>query len=296
MCVWRLAKLWVRMGDLGERFRLAWVTGGSSGIGRAIAEALDAEGVAVVATARDAGRVERRGRIVGEALELGDLGSAGGPDRLRAAIDGIVGRHGVPDLLVNNAGFGNFGFFGNQPEAMIGAQFSVLLTAPVLMTRHLLPLMRAGGGGAIVNVASLAAELPMPGFAVYNAAKAGLAQFTRSLILEGRGDGMQYLDFRPGDFRTPFNRAAGVDGRELEGDEATVWEAVERHLNGAPAPERAARCLIRGLRRGRSGTVRTGTFFQARVGAFGAKVIPFDVLGKWIQMYYGVGRRKVGKG
>lgn len=284
------------MGKLGNRFRLALVTGGSSGIGKAIAEALDRDGVPVVATARDPQRVESRGGIVGEALELATVGTVGGPEALVAALNRIVDRHGVPDLLVNNAGFGHFGFFGGQTEAGIRGQLSILLEGPIWTVQHLLPFIRDKGGGAVVNVASLAAELPMPGFAVYNAAKAGLAQFTRSLILEGRGDGIQYLDFRPGDFRTSFNRAAGVDERLLEGDEATVWAAVEEHLNAAPEPEIAARALIRGLRRGRSGTVRTGTFFQARVAVLGTRLLPFSVLGRCIQMYYGIGCKRRGGG
>lgn len=278
------------MGCLAKRFRLALVTGGSSGIGRAIVRALDAEGIRVIATSRDAGRIEASGHVVGEVLELSELGRKDGPERLRNALDAMVVRHGVPDLLVNNAGFGCFGFLQHQEPSRIEAQLSILLHAPIAVTRHLLPGMMAHGGGAVVNVSSLAAELPMPGFAVYDAAKAGLAQFTRGLMVEADGSRMQFIDFRPGDFKTPFNRSASSGERELSGVEARVWKAVEDHLNAAPGPEMAARSLVRALGKGRSGTVRTGTFFQARLAVAGAKLVPFRIMKNWIRRYYRIGR------
>jgi NAD(P)-dependent dehydrogenase (short-subunit alcohol dehydrogenase family) len=103
----------------------------------------------------------------------------------------------------------------------------------------------------------------MPYQAAYNTAKAGLSALSTSLMYEVRGSGVIVLDFRPGDYRTDFEgsvrRPPGAPGP----GQARVWAAFTALMRSGPPPAHAAATLQRALRRGRSGTVRTGRFFQA---------------------------------
>jgi NAD(P)-dependent dehydrogenase (short-subunit alcohol dehydrogenase family) len=222
-----------------------------------------------------------------------DLADGDAAERAFLAAQAEAG--GSFDLLVNNAGYGVFAPVEAQPFAVWAAQLDGMLAQTVRLALLALPAMRARGGGAIVNVSSLAVEFPMPGMSGYNAAKAGLSAWSASLAYELEGSGVAVIDFRPGDFRTPFNTAVvrapdaaagaaagageGVDaqaGADAGGSREARWERVWRrfeHMHDiAPTVEVAAEDLAKALRRGRSGVVRTGSFFQARLAPLLARL------------------------
>jgi short-subunit dehydrogenase len=122
--------------------------------------------------------------------------------------------------------------------------------------------------GALVNISSLAAEFPLPFQSAYNIAKAGLTALNESLLLETAGTGIVVIDFRPGDYRTDFEcsvlRPVASESPRL----VRAWAAFNEMMRSGPAPEHAAASLRRALLRRRSGTVRTGRFFQAVVAPF----------------------------
>jgi NAD(P)-dependent dehydrogenase (short-subunit alcohol dehydrogenase family) len=218
---------------------------------------LQAEGLEVWATSRDGTRVPAGPGFHAVALDL--LSDAS----LRAAVEQVGREAGVPDVLVNNAGAGVFAAFARFPEEEVAKQFQLLLTSPVALTREFWPEMLARKRGAVVNVSSLAAEFPLPGFSLYSAAKAGLSGFSRALMVEAAGRGVQVLDFQPGDYKTAFNRAAR---RPAGGEpwEARLWSEIEKLLENAPDPARAAEDLRRALAGGHSGTLPSGMWFQTR--------------------------------
>jgi len=162
---------------------LAIVTGASRGLGVYIARAFAKQELSLVLAARSEQKLETL------AAELRSTGvdvltvptDVSDPDALRALIDKSMQRFGRIDVLVNNAGAAYTLPFDHVEIADIHRLVAVNLTAPMLLTRLVLPIMCAAGRGHIVNIASLAGVLPTPYEELYTATKHGLVGFTRSL-------------------------------------------------------------------------------------------------------------------
>lgn len=251
------------MGQLSttRQYRTALVTGASSGLGLAFARMLRDEGVQVWGASRSPEAVAKAEGWQPVQLDLMESHS------LASAIEQVRREAGVPDILINNAGAGVFAGFNHFPADEISRQLSLLLEGPIVLTRAFWPDMLARRRGAVVNVSSLAAEFPLPGFSLYTAAKAGLSGFSRTLMIESAGQGVQVLDFQPGDYKTEFNKSA-VRPPGTEAWEGRAWEEYERWLEHGADPARAARDLLKALAHGRSGTVTSGLWFQTRIAAF----------------------------
>ncbi len=255
---------------VSDRHRTAFVTGASTGLGRAFAEMLLADGVHVWGTSRDPARLvdvaavaARTGaRFTPVALDLRDGAAAEAIFRREAAQAGDGGF----DLVINNAGYGIFGPFAGTDFELWREQMEVMLVNTARLSHAALGLMLARRHGALVNISSLAAEFPLPFQSAYNVVKAGLTALNESLMIETAGTGVIVLDVRPGDYRTDFEtsvrRLPGATTPRL----ARVWQAFEGMMRSGPPPAHAATSLRRALLRHRSGTVRTGRFFQAVLG------------------------------
>jgi NAD(P)-dependent dehydrogenase (short-subunit alcohol dehydrogenase family) len=190
---------------------VALVTGGSSGIGAATARALAAAGARLLIAGRDAGRLHAVASQTGGVALPCDLASATGPaDLATAALRAAAGlapagagTAGI-DILVNNAGVGWAGPLGEITAAKVAELVAVNLTAPMQLTRLLLPGMVARGRGRVVFVSSIAGVTGVRGEAVYSATKAGLAMFAESLSYELAGHGVRACVIVPGVIDTPF--------------------------------------------------------------------------------------------
>ncbi|HEX3728412.1 MAG TPA: SDR family NAD(P)-dependent oxidoreductase [Opitutaceae bacterium] len=254
---------------LAERYRTAFVTGASSGLGRAFAAMLLADGVRVWGTSRDPKRLEGFGAgFTPCALDLAQ------GDAAEAAFARAEAEAGGFDLVVNNAGYGLFGEFAETEWKVWEAQLTAMLSTTLRLARAAYAGMRGRERGCLVNVSSLAAEFPLPFMAGYNVAKAGLSALSESLIFESRGSPVTILDFRPGDYRTAFNQAMLPLNSAPSARTARAWRVLDQMLRSAPPPERAAAHLRLALGRGRSGIVRSGSFFQAKVAPLAARVLP----------------------
>ena len=263
-----------------RRYQCALVTGASSGLGRAIAAALLDAGLTVYATARQPNSGRGDSRLHWLALDGSDSGQVASFISAQSQLLSKV------DILVNNMGAGWFGPVEQWEEEELSASLRLLLESPVQLTAAVMPGMRERGRGVVVNVSSLAAEMPLPLQATYSAAKAGLSGFTRSLMLrEGRG-GIDFIDFQPGDLRTDFNRNGKTRGEDA--GQAAVWQRMEALLAKAPPPEQAARKLMRAIERGGSRVVRAGGFFQSQVAPLAMRLLPVWAQLAVIRRYYGL--------
>ena len=187
--------------DLGIKDRVALVTGASRGIGRAVALALAAEGARVVACARDAGALGKLTAEIGPgaAAVPGDLSRLAEVERVVTAARERFGRI---DILVNNAGAIRAGDFLSTPDAQWTEDWSLKLLGYIRMARAVFPVMRAQGGGRIVNVVGAAARNPTPGYLAGGAANAALVNFTKGLADLGAESGILVTAVSPAATRT----------------------------------------------------------------------------------------------
>lgn len=186
--------------------KIAIVTGASTGIGAAAARMFANEGAAVALTARSVAALERLADEIavagGRALAVPtDVGHVKAAERLVAHVAETLG--GI-DILVNNAGTNKRGPIERYSADELAGVVQVNLTAPIVLTRLVLPYMRARGGGAVVNVASIAGRIPVGMEAVYSATKFGLRAFTFALTEELEGAGITVSAVSPGPVDTGF--------------------------------------------------------------------------------------------
>ena len=225
------------------RGKSAIVTGGSRGIGRAIAEALLSEGAAVAICARGEASLEAAlldlqgsGRIVGQRCDVGRWNEA---ERFFAFVDRELS--GV-DILVNNAGVGRF-----APVAELSPQdwddvIHTNLSGPFYFSRLAVPRMKRRGGGFILNIGSLAGKYPFAGGTAYNASKFGLAGFTEAAMLDLRHDNIRVSTIMPGSVQTEFR--SGTENADWKLDPAAV-ASTAMHLIKTPARNLASRVEMR---------------------------------------------------
>jgi 3-oxoacyl-[acyl-carrier protein] reductase len=205
----------------------AIVTGGTRGIGLAIARSLLGRGANVMICSRKAAAVEAA------AAELSHLGKIEGrqcdvrnEDEVRSLLESCEETFGGIDVLVNNAGIG---IIGKTVEEMSGDEFRQTLETNLCSVfyacRYAVPIMRRRGGGHIINISSLAGQNAHPRMAAYNASKFGLNGFTEALMQEVRQDGIRVSYICPGSVNTGF-------GGDTPGDEK-AWQLQPEDIAAA---------------------------------------------------------------
>lgn len=181
------------------------VTGGSEGVGAAAARLFAEAGANLMLVARSrknleaiAAELRDKSRVEIFPMDVSDAGSC--VDLVKKT----QFEFGRIDVLVNNAGFHARGSVESASAEDLGRTIDVNLRAPIMLTRLVLPHIRDAGGGAIINVASLAGRTPVPGSAAYSASKFGLRAFTFSLAEEIRDSGIKLAVVSPGPISTQF--------------------------------------------------------------------------------------------
>ena len=204
--------------------KVAVITGGASGIGEASVRLFAAEGAeVVVADVQD----ERGGRLASElGVEYVHV-DVTREDDVEAAVSHAVDVYGRLDCMFNNAGIaGAVGPIESVTAEAFDRTVAVLLRGVFLGIKHAAPVMRAQGGGSIINTASVAAVRTGYGNHVYSAAKAGVVQLTRSVAMELGEDNVRVNCVLPGFIPTPMiARARGVPLWEADGKLGVITEA-----------------------------------------------------------------------
>jgi NAD(P)-dependent dehydrogenase (short-subunit alcohol dehydrogenase family) len=208
----------------------ALVTGGSSGIGLAIARMLREEGYGLTLVARKVERLEAAGAELDATCVAADVRDEEECARVVAA---HLDAHGGLDVLVNSAGVGIGGTIAQMTTKQFDLQQSVNLRSAFLVTREALPALRASRG-YVVNLASIAGTIPTPGLASYGASKAALISLTRSLVREETDTGVRATALCPGFVDTPMAEWTGIEGDQMIQPEDCA-ELVRTLLRLSPA-------------------------------------------------------------
>jgi len=261
-----------------------FLTGASSGIGSAIAEALVAAGHEVWGTSRDLSRIQKLPRLHPVKLDLLS------PQSIDEAFNAAVAEAGHIDVLINNAGAGHFGPAESLPNDVVENQFQLLVFAQIRLMQRAIAAMREGGGGLIINVTSLASRLPVPFMAAYNAAKAAMAAYSMSIQLELPDTQVRIVDLQPADICTEFNDTvikSNKNDPRYEVKLATTWSTVEANMNAAPKPELVARRVIALIeQRNPPPRVRVGDTFQSKIAPLIFRFLPQRVRIWGLKRYY----------
>jgi NAD(P)-dependent dehydrogenase (short-subunit alcohol dehydrogenase family) len=230
----------------------AIVTGGSRGIGLAIARAILKDGGRVMIAGLDRQRVDEA--VTALSKESGDAARVAGAVadvRDRAAVDRLIAdaveRFGAFDVLVNNAGVGVFADVSKMTDAEWQHVFETNLTGAFYCTRAAIPWLKRAGGGWIISISSLSSRSPFAGGAAYCASKAGLIAFSEALMQEVRADNIRVSVILPGSVATGFSHPtqATDDSWKLQPDD--VAQAVADMLR-FPARSLPSRVEIRPVR------------------------------------------------
>ena len=189
----------------------ALVTGGSSGIGLAIARMLADEGFDLTLASRTTEKIEAAAAEIGAHAVTADMGKE--DDCIRVVAEHKE-RFGGLDMLVNSAGIGIAGTVESLQAKHIDLQLNINLRGLLLVSREAIPLLKQTKGW-IVNLASIAGTTPTPGLTVYGATKAAVIALTRSQNAELDGDGVRAIAICPGFVDTPMAEWSGLAAEEM---------------------------------------------------------------------------------
>ena len=220
--------------ELGLRGRTAVVTGGSLGIGRAIARELAMEGVTVAIIARDAARLEAAARAISAESGMPCLPVAADLTdavALSAAISQSQAKLGHVDILVNNAGATPMGRIGDLDDATWMKSINLKLMGYMRCARVLTPPMRARKWGRVINVIGRSGHQPRPNYISGSAVNASLLSFTLALAAECAPDNVLVTGINPGPIATPrwdtvVAQGAAGTGRTVEAENAAAIATV----------------------------------------------------------------------
>jgi NAD(P)-dependent dehydrogenase (short-subunit alcohol dehydrogenase family) len=207
--------------------RVVFITGCSSGIGRALAEEFLRRGHRVIATARDPKSLED---LEGPTTLLAQLDVTVGAS-IRRAVGEAMAWVGRIDVLVNNAGYGLMGPTAELDPNDFRVQLETNVVGPVALIREVVPGMAERGWGRIVNIGSIVGVTALPFSGAYCASKAALHHLTDSLRVEVAPFGIKVLSVQPGGIRSQFGEAASR-GLDRFGSEESLFQPVADRIGG----------------------------------------------------------------
>lgn len=199
--------------------KVALITGASKGIGEAIALTLAAHGAKVVVNSRKQEEIDKVANMIreagGECLAL--AGNAGDVATCKSLIDQTVSHYGGLDILINNAAANPaFGPAVDTPEWAYDKIMTVNVKAPFELAKYAYPFLKQRGGGAVINMSSIAGDTPDPGLGIYSVSKAALNMLTKVLAKEWGPDNIRVNAICPGLIKTKFSQAIWQDETMLK--------------------------------------------------------------------------------
>ncbi|MUG94216.1 SDR family NAD(P)-dependent oxidoreductase [Scytonema sp. UIC 10036] len=245
----------------------ALITGASGGIGKAFAEELAARNTHLVLVARSEEKLNQLAKYLQEKHNIqvdsivADLTEAGSTDTV---FNTVTEKGLTVDMLINNAGFGDYGDFAKRDRERHLKILQLNVLALVDLTHRFLQGMRQQGSGSIINISSLSAFQPIPYVSVYSASKAFILNFSQSLWAENKSYGVRVLVVCPGPVETNFFV------------EAKFPQALAAKTSGMSTSEEVVREALKALERGDS-TVVTGGFTTHFISKF-ARFVPRQTL------------------
>ena len=224
--------------DLGLTGKVAVITGGSVGIGLAIAEGLAAEGANLALAARDGARLAVESDRIATAFGVRAVpvaGDVGTPAGCAALVEAVGKTFGGADILINNAGTGSNETIMEAPDEKWQAYWDLHVMAAVRLARGLVPGMKARGGGVILHNASICAAQPLWYEPIYNVTKSALMMFSKTLATEVVGDNIRVNCVNPGLILTPdWIKTA----KQLTADKGGDWKGYLQGVADEYAPIR----------------------------------------------------------
>lgn len=217
------------------------ITGGSSGIGKAIGEFLIGKNFTVYGTSRNPSR------ITASKFELLPVDVCD-PESIKAAVKMVMLKSGRIDVVINNAGIGITGPLEEIPADQIRANFETNLFGPIEVIKAVLPQMRVQKAGLIINITSIAGYMGLPYRSVYSASKGALELITEALRMEVKSFGIQITNIAPGDFAT--NIAAGrfhaplIEGSPYQQPYGNTLKSINDHVDSGGDPGEMARAVF----------------------------------------------------
>lgn len=217
--------------------KVVWITGASGGIGAMTAAMLAKRGAVPVLTGRNERKLKERAAEIGPGCDYFVL-DVRDPEQVRRTADAIASKHGAIDILLNNAGYGEFRRFEDMPEEAFQDMMDTNYMGIVRCTKAALPYMKKQGGGHIVNVASMAGKLASAKSTAYSATKHAVLGFTNALRMELKPLGISVSAINPGPIDTDFFAIADPDGSYVQN---ISWLMMK--------PEKVCRSIIRVMER-----------------------------------------------
>ena len=230
-----------------------FITGAASGIGRATAEAVAAQGGHLVLTDLDAERLAVTAAGItasGGVVLLAEAADVSDHDAVRRLARRVTDEHGAMDIVMNVAGISAWGTVSSLEHSTWRQQVEVNLMGPIHVIEELVPpMVEAGRGGHLVNVASAAGIIGMPWHAAYSASKFGLRGVSEVLRFDLARHGIGVSLVCPGAVHTPLTQTVRIDG--VDTDSPRFRKAQARFHERAVSPEEAAHAILKGVRRNR---------------------------------------------
>lgn len=232
-----------------QQTKTFFITGVSSGLGRAIAQAALADGHRVVGTLRS--ETERAefsalspGRSFGKLLDVTDTAA------IAPAVEQVEAEIGPIDVLVNNAGYGHEGVIEESSMEDLRRQFEVNVFGAVAMIKAVLPAMRQRRSGHIINITSMGGIITLPGIGFYHGSKFALEGISESLGKEVRALGIHVTAVEPGSFRTDWAGRSMVRAERKTSDYDAVFDPIRKRrqeISGKQPgdPAKAGRAILR---------------------------------------------------
>lgn len=220
--------------------KVVLITGGSSGIGKAIGEYLVTKGFEVFGTSRNPSNCLDTNFTLLE-MDVRNI------DSIHKVIQTIIDTAGRIDVVINNAGVGITGPIEEIPTSEMKNNFDINLFGPIEVMKASLPFMRAQQSGLIINITSIAGYMGLPFRGIYSSSKGALELITEALRMEVKSFGVQITNVAPGDFAT--NIAAGryhapvIKGSAYELSYGTTLNEMNTHVDSGNDPTEMAKAI-----------------------------------------------------